>query len=154
MTGLHEFNGPENEANVVMTVNPKQDNSIVNLVNFDISDAVKFLNENEVPFEIEGPKKNAIVVSQSLVNDEKGKKVMKLVTGSGSTDNKSAKDNNAKMPDLKGMSLRKCIKVMSSLGMDFKVNGCGKVSNQVPEAGALLGKNQTVIINCDSPDKF
>lgn len=154
ITGLHEFNGPENEANVVMTVNPKQDNSSVNLVNFDISDAVKFLNDNEIPFEIEGPKKNAVVISQSIASDDKGKKIMKLVTAGGNSDNRSAKDNNVKMPDLKGMSLRKCIKMMSSLGMDFKVNGSGKVSNQQPEAGAVLGKNQTVIINCDSPDKF
>ncbi len=154
ITGLHEFNGPENEANVVMTVNPKQDNNSVNLANFDISDAVKFLNDNEIPFEIEGPKKNAVVVSQSIASDDKGKKIMKLVTAGGNSDNRSAKDNNVKMPDLKGMSLRKCIKMMSSLGMDFKVNGSGKVSNQQPEAGAVLGKNQTVIINCDSPDKF
>ncbi len=154
LTGLHEFNAQENEANIVMTVNPTQDNSSLNLLNFDISDAVKFLNENELPFEVEGPRKNAIVVSQEMATDDNGRKVMKLVTAGGNNDNKSIKESGIKMPDLKGMSLRKCIKIISSLGLDFKVNGCGKVSIQVPEAGVTLGKNQTVIINCDSPDKF
>ncbi|MEO8513200.1 MAG: penicillin-binding transpeptidase domain-containing protein [Ignavibacteria bacterium] len=154
LTGLHEYNSQENEANIVMTVNPTQDNSSLNLLNFDISDAVKFLNENELPYEVEGPRKNAIVVSQEMVTGEKGGKVIKLVTAGGGSDNKSLKESGMKMPDLKGMSLRKCIKVISSMGLDFKVNGCGKVSMQVPEAGVILGKNQTVIINCDSPDKF
>jgi membrane peptidoglycan carboxypeptidase len=154
LTGLHEYNSQENEANVITTINPVQDNSSLNLLNFDISDAVKFLNENELPFEVEGPRKNAIVISQEMVNDDKGKKVMKLVTAGGNQDNRSIKENSLKMPDLKGMSLRKCIKVMSSLGLDFKVNGCGKVTTQAPEAGSLLGKDQNIIINCDSPDKF
>lgn len=154
LTGLYEYNAPENEANIVMTVNPKMDNNSLNLLNFDISDAVKFLNENELPFEIEGPKKNAIVISHEMENDDKGMKVIRLVTAGGSSDNKSIKESGIKMPDLKGLSLRKCIKMMSSLGLDYKVNGCGKVSAQIPEAGSTLSKNQTVIINCDLPDKF
>ncbi len=114
---------------------------------------MKFLNENELPFEVEGPRKNAIVISQESVTDEKGAKKIRLVTAGANTD-KFSKENGLKMPDLRGMSVRKCIKIMSTLGVDYKVNGSGKVSVQVPEAGTQLVKNQTVIINCDSPDKF
>ncbi|MBN8584942.1 MAG: transpeptidase family protein [Ignavibacteria bacterium] len=152
LTGLHEFSAPEYNADVVLTSDNKVDKTPLNLVNFDISDAVKFLNENEMPFEVEGPRKNAIVISQESITDEKGIKKIKLVTA-GAND-KYTKDNSIKMPDLHGMSVRKCIKIMSTLGVDYKVNGSGKVTVQVPEAGTQLAKNQTVIINCDSPEKF
>ncbi|HRJ85190.1 MAG: PASTA domain-containing protein [Ignavibacteria bacterium] len=153
LTGLHEFSAPEYNADVVLTSDSKVEKTPLNLVNFDISDAVKFLNENELPFEVEGPRKNAIVISQESVTDEKGAKKIRLVTAGANTD-KFSKENGLKMPDLRGMSVRKCIKIMSTLGVDYKVNGSGKVSVQVPEAGTQLVKNQTVIINCDSPDKF
>ena len=152
LTGLHEFTAPEYNADVVLTSDNKVDKTPLNLVNFDISDAVKFLNENEMPFEVEGPRKNAIVISQASITDEKGIKKIKLVTA-GAND-KYIKENSIKMPDLHGMSVRKCIKIMSTLGVDYKVNGSGKVTVQVPEAGTQLAKNQTVIINCDSPEKF
>jgi hypothetical protein len=54
------------------------------------------------------------------------------------------------MPDIKGLSLRKCLKMVSSLGVEYKINGCGKVIHQKPEAGQLIGKNQIVIINCEN----
>lgn len=154
LTGLHEFSAPENNADIVLTSNNKVDNTSLNLVNFDISDAVKFLNENEIPFEVEGARKNAIVVSQEQFTDEKGNRKIKLITAGANHDNNIDKENFVKMPDLRGMSVRKCIKVMSTLGIDYKVNGCGKVITQVPEAGTQLAKNQRVIINCDSPGKF
>ncbi len=154
LTGLHEFSAPENNADMVLTSNLKQENSSLNLVNFDIGDAVKFLNDNELPFEVEGPGKNAIVISQATITDEKGNKKLKLVSAGSTQDNKLLKENGLKMPDLKGMSIRKCIKIMSALGIEYKLNGCGKVTAQVPEAGSQIGKNQQVIINCDSPDKF
>lgn len=154
LTGLHEFSAPENNADIVLTSNNKVDNTSLNLVNFDISDAVKFLNENEIPFEVEGARKNAIVVSQEQFTDEKGNRKIKLVTAGANQDDKLNKDSHVKMPDLQGMSVRKCIKVMSTLGIDYRVNGCGKVTTQVPEAGTQLAKNQQVIINCDPPGKF
>jgi len=153
LTGLHEYSAPEYNADVVLTSDSKVEKTPLNLVNFDISDAIKILNENELPFEVEGPRKNAIVVSQESITDEKGAKKIKLVTA-GANNDKFTKENGLKMPDLRGMSVRKCIKIMSTLGVDYKVNGSGKVTVQVPEAGTQLAKNQTVIINCDSPDKF
>lgn len=154
LTGLHEFSAPENNADIVLTSNNNADNTSLNLVNFDISDAIRFLNENEIPFEVDGARKNAIVVSQEQFTDEKGNRKIKLVTAGANQDDKLHKDNSVKMPDLRGMSVRKCIKVMSTLGIDYKVNGCGKVTAQVPEAGTQLAKNQQVIINCDPPGKF
>ena len=153
-TGLHEFSAPENNADLVYTTERKQNESPLNLVNFDISDAVKFLNDNEIPFEVQGPRKNSIVISQEQVKDEKGSIKIKLITSGNEDGLKQVKDGSIKMPDLKGLSLRKCIKVISALGIDYKVNGTGKVTAQVPEAGSQLQKGSQVIINCDSPAVF
>jgi cell division protein FtsI/penicillin-binding protein 2 len=152
LTGLHEYNASENEANIVQTSNVEQlqIGSELNLVNFDISDAVKFLDANEIPYEIEGARKNAVVVTHSYFNDERGMKKMRLITAAASGDNKSLKESGLKMPDIKGLSLRKCLKMVSSLGVEYKINGCGKVIHQKPEAGQLIGKNQIVIINCEN----
>lgn len=58
------------------------------------------------------------------------------------------------MPDLKGMSVRKCIKVISAMGLNYKMNGNGKVVTQIPEPGTTITGNQQIIINCDLPAKF
>ena len=155
LTGLHEFSAPENEAAIVMTGNELQEENSennLNLVNFDISDAVKFLAENEIPYVIEGSKKDAVVVSQSFITDENGIKKIKLVASPGPVENKSIKETGVKMPDLKRLSLRKCIKVVSSLGIEYNVTGFGRVTGQVPEPGALLNKNSVIIISCDNSD--
>lgn len=156
LTGLHEYSQPDFMAsNVVLAGNihqieviDSQDN--LNLIDFDISDAVKLLNEKEIPYEIEGIKKNAVVINQNFFTDEKGTKKIRLVTAGSSIENKSQKESGIKMPDLRGMSLRRCIKIISSLGIDYKINGCGKVTSQVPEAGALISKNQLIVISCSN----
>ncbi len=155
LTGLHEYSQPENSANFVMTSATlnTDDKGSLNLVNFDISDAIKFLDENQIPYEVSGSRKNAVVISQEQVSGDKGEKILKLVT-SQSLNHVSTKDNTAKMPDLRGLSLRKCLKVLSGLGVDYKLSGSGKVFSQSPDAGTLLGKNQTIVINCESPSKF
>ncbi len=156
LTGLHEYSAPENEANYVLAgsnlQNDLSDPNNINLVNFDISDAVKFLKENEIPYEIEGIKKNVLVSRQQFITDENGNNILRLTTVLGVNENELQNNNSSKMPDLKGMSLRKCIYTLSALGFDFKVTGSGKVSEQVPSAGETLSKNQTVIINCDNPE--
>jgi beta-lactam-binding protein with PASTA domain len=52
------------------------------------------------------------------------------------------------MPEVKGMSLRKCVKILSSMGIEYKINGSGKVTSQSPEAGAKLTQNKQVEIKC------
>jgi cell division protein FtsI/penicillin-binding protein 2 len=157
LTGLHEYSQPENTANLVMTsgnLNTGNNEGSINLVNFDISDAMKFLDENQVPYEVSGSRKNALVTSQEITTGEKGEKVLRLVTSATFNSDGKQKDNSTKMPDLKGLSLRKCLKILSGLGVDYKLNGSGKVLAQSPEAGTILSKNQMIVINCDSPDKF
>jgi cell division protein FtsI/penicillin-binding protein 2 len=156
LTGLHEYSEPEyNAGSVIMANNTQleQSNSIydINLINFDVADAVRMLRENGVESIVEGPKKNAVVIEQKAF-DEKGVKKIKLVTSSSFNTNKPVKESGNKMPDLSGMSLRKCIKILSSLGIDYKVSGYGKVTRQSPDAGTIISKNQVVIINCGEPD--
>ena len=75
--------------------------------------------------------------------------IMKLVT-KGRENIPANNENELKIPDISGMSLRSCIKVLSSLGVEFKINGCGKVISQSPEPGSIAGKNQIITVNCDS----
>lgn len=156
LTGLHEFSSPDNNANIVLAGNLQTENNSsdkVNLVNFDVADAVKFLKENQLGYEIEGLKKNAIVTEQNFFTDEKGEKKIKLITAAGQNENKPIRDSRMKMPELKGLSMRKCIKLISSFGVEYKINGCGKVTGQNPEAGSVINKNQVVAISCENPDQ-
>jgi membrane peptidoglycan carboxypeptidase len=156
---LIDYSYPENymtNNSDVMQVNNKQedDNSYnaqsLNLTDFDIIDAVRFLKENNIEFEIEGPKKNAIVIDQKVTRGNKAGTIEKvLLFTKNNTESKPIKDN-IKMPDVKGLSIRKCVKLVSSLGYEYKINGSGKVISQLPEAGAVLVKNQQIVINCES----
>ncbi len=156
---LIDYSYPENymtNNSDVMQINSKQedDNSYneqsLNLTDFDIIDAVRFLKENNIEFEIEGPKKNAIVVDQKVTRGNKAGTIEKvLLFTKNNTESKPVKDN-IKMPDVKGLSIRKCIKQVSSLGYEYKINGSGKVISQLPEAGTVLVKNQQIVINCES----
>jgi len=152
LTGLHEYSEPEHEASIILAGNnPQQyENSIdkLNLQNFDISDAVRFLNENQIAYEIEGPKKNAIVLSHNYFNNENDDRVLKLLTAEIKDGLLTQPHNNYKMPELRGMSLRKCIKKMSSLGIEYKISGSGKVIQQSPEPGTIISQNQTAVITC------
>ncbi len=156
---LIDYSYPENymtENSDVMNVSNNQesddsyDEQSLNLTDFDITDAVRFLKENNIEFEIEGPKKNAVVVDQRVTRGNKAGTIEKvLLITKNNTESKSVKDN-IKMPDIKGLSLRKCVKLVSSLGFDYKINGSGKVISQIPEAGSDLIKNQQIVINCES----
>ena len=119
----------------------------LNLVNFDINDAAKMLVERSINFDVEGPAKNSVVVDQKYVNDEDGNRIMKLIT-KGKNEIPSDNQQGLKMPDLKGMSLRGCIKALSSLGIEYKITGSGKVTAQVPEPGSAINKNQQVSVIC------
>src|SRR4030095_12125968 len=76
LTGLHEYSQPDYMAsNIVLASNPGLNEIIdphdnLNLINFDISDAVKMLKDKDIPYEIEGAKKNALVIDQSSFTDE------------------------------------------------------------------------------------
>jgi hypothetical protein len=116
-------------------------------VNFDILDAAKMLNERGIDFEVEGALKNSIVIDQKYITDENGKNIIKLIT-KGKDENITVKEQSMKMPDVRGMSLRSCIKVISSLGIDYKLSGSGKVVSQSIAPGESIGKNQIITINC------
>jgi cell division protein FtsI/penicillin-binding protein 2 len=157
LTGLHEYSAPDYMAsNIVLAGNVQQNhtpeqpvgNDVLNFVNFDVSDAVKILKEKEIGFVIEGPVKNAIVTGEESFTDEKGVKKIRLFTSGGSLPVKSVKENPAVMPYLKSLSVRKCINVLSSLGVNYKIEGSGRVLRQNPEAGAVINKDQTVIVTC------
>ena len=157
LTGLHEYSHPElngganiSLANYNQQVEDSKTADELNLINFEIGDAVKLLKEKGIDYDIEGPKKNAYVVDQQVTDVSEKSKKIKLVTLNQKETGKSVKENDMIMPDTKGLSMRKCIKVLSSMGIEYKISGSGKVVSQKPDPGSILTKNQSIIINCDS----
>jgi cell division protein FtsI/penicillin-binding protein 2 len=157
VTGLTDIVQPEIDAlndDVKSVNNTSQDGKNkfeINLKGIEISDAIRLLKENNINYEIEGPKKNSVVADQDIVySDDNSKNRIKLVTKSineqGSVPLKH--DTPLIMPEVKGMSLRKCVKILSSMGIEYKINGSGKVTSQSPEAGAKLTQNKQVEIKC------
>jgi cell division protein FtsI/penicillin-binding protein 2 len=153
-----DYTEPENMDNTFTEVNytgndNTQENTgsvdYINLTGFEIGDAVKLLKENNIGFEITGPKKNSVVTDQKINVDENGDMIKKVILFTGSS-SKGTKESQTIMPDLVGLSIRKSIKLISSLGVDFKVHGCGKVIDTSPQSGSVLNRNQPVIINCNN----
>jgi membrane peptidoglycan carboxypeptidase len=123
----------------------------INLKGIEISDAIRLLKENNINCEIAGPKQNSIVVDQEIIySDDITKNKIKLVTKSSNEQGniQLKHDSPLIMPEVKGMSIRKCVKILSSLGIEYKINGSGRVIQQSPEAGAKLSQNKQVEIKC------
>lgn len=151
LSGLHEYSSPDfNSSNAVLTSFDSgnlQSGDKLNLVNFDILDAVKILNERGIDFEVDGALKNSIVIDQKYVVNEDGRNIVKLITR-GKNENLSMKEQTVKMPALCGMSLRACIKTLSTLGIEYKIIGSGKVINQSLAPGETIGSNRQITVSC------
>ncbi len=57
-----------------------------------------------------------------------------------------------RMPDFRGASVRNATSFLLSAGIPFHVVGSGKIVGQSPKAGQPVGRNVTVIINCENKD--
>jgi len=56
-------------------------------------------------------------------------------------------NNQVKMPDVRGFSMRKAMTTLRSSGIKFKIEGSGKVAWQSPRPGAILNNGKTCLIN-------
>lgn len=54
--------------------------------------------------------------------------------------------NGTKIPNVKGMQVMDAIALLENLGLNVQVNGVGKVKNQSLNAGEIIQKNQTIIL--------
>jgi membrane peptidoglycan carboxypeptidase len=118
----------------------------LNFKNFEIEDARKILNERNINFEIDGPKNNSIVSSQQIIEEDSGVKFMLKTIQENSTQEKNELN---KIPELRGMSMRNCVKALSLLGIDYKITGSGKVVSQNISAGTVLQKNISLQVICE-----
>jgi cell division protein FtsI/penicillin-binding protein 2 len=161
ITGTLDYSHPsleeEGAGNIKLANNTGDNNSeknnSINLIGLDINDAVKLLKEKNIDYEVEGYRKNATVIDQKEIAEDAGYNYnikITLVTRSNTAVNKGVNDKeNIVMPDFKGLGLRKCVKIISDLGLDFIINGNGKVISQKPEAGASLQKVKQIVLNCE-----
>jgi cell division protein FtsI (penicillin-binding protein 3) len=109
----------------------------INLKGIEISDAIRLLKENNINCEIAGPKQNSIVVDQEIIySDDITKNKIKLVTKS------SNEQGNIQLKHDSPLI------IISSLGIEYKKTGSGRVIQQSPEAGAKLSQNKQVEIKC------
>jgi cell division protein FtsI/penicillin-binding protein 2 len=134
-------------------INSPKDWNSLNLEGLRVEDAAAFLLENKIDFEIDGDSKNAVVTGHKCTGEEEGNFKIILYTKEQNEGEKppyEVLDHKAelKMPDLTGLSLRKCIKRLSSLGVEYKINGTGRVITQKPEAGSVLRVNSVIVVNC------
>jgi len=151
VNGLFE----ENQPRVLFASNENDEHNIIenetsvkelNLINFDIDDARKILNERNISFEIDGSKNNSIVTSQQIIEEDSGVKFMLKTIQENSSQEKSELN---KIPELRGMSMRNCVKALSLLGVDYKITGSGKVVSQNISAGTVLQKNISLQVICE-----
>tara|TARA_Y100000590_G_scaffold469467_1_gene657211 strand:- start:1229 stop:3226 length:1998 start_codon:yes stop_codon:yes gene_type:complete len=56
-------------------------------------------------------------------------------------------NNQVKMPDVRGFSMRKAMTTLRSSGIKFKIEGSGKVAWQSPRPGTILTNGKTCLIN-------
>ncbi len=56
------------------------------------------------------------------------------------------------MPDLKNLSLRDAITVLSKLGIKYRINGSGSVDSQSIQPGEKIHKGLSCIIDCKEPE--
>jgi len=55
----------------------------------------------------------------------------------------------SRMPDFHGSSVRKATSFLLSAGIQFHVNGSGKIVSQSPDPGSPINKKSSVVINCE-----
>jgi cell division protein FtsI (penicillin-binding protein 3) len=57
---------------------------------------------------------------------------------------------SSKMPDFRGVSVRKATSFLLAAGIKFHVTGSGKVLDQSPNPGSPIDSKSVVVINCDA----
>ena len=146
---FHEYPEPESVTEAVYAsdnhINTDYITEYINLINSDLEDAVNILEEKNIRYEISGEKENSYVSGQKVIKGSDGKTRIILLT-----EKIKNHHGSVKLPDLKGMSIRKCIKILSSMDIKFEITGSGKVTEQFPSAGAEVTQNQTVLIKCSN----
>ena len=60
--------------------------------------------------------------------------------------------NSRTMPNLKNLSLRDAIIVLSKLGIKYRINGSGNVDSQSIQPGEKIQKNLSCILECKEPE--
>jgi cell division protein FtsI/penicillin-binding protein 2 len=132
--------------------------SIPNLKDMRLNDAVEILNEKNISYEISNydnstDKKGVIVsvINQEPLPGEKldnGKKV-KLYVKNSNIDN----DNYKIVPDVRKMSLRKSINKLVSDGFTVDINGSGDVVDIYPKPGTKINAKSKIILFCKNENK-
>ncbi len=52
------------------------------------------------------------------------------------------------MPDLNGLTMKEALEILSGLGIKYKINGSGIVTNQSIEPGIKINQNSSCVIKC------
>ncbi len=142
--------------NIAMDVTNQQlqnhyyNESDLKLDDINLEDAAYILTEKKIDFEVNGPLKNAVIKSCKMVPDDDGsvEKVILETADKNQIMTRNVKGSYIIVPELKGMSVRNSISMMSALGLEFIISGNGIVTGQKPQPGEQILRNQKVFIYC------
>jgi len=109
-----------------------------------IRETKELLKKFDLKLKISG--KGDIIIRQEPVPGTVIKKNSSLYLTLG---NELEKPDFVKVPDIKGLSIREAINVLSLNRLNFKIEGYGKIQSQIPEASEKVKPNSTVKLICN-----
>jgi len=101
----------------------------------------------------EAPAGNGTVVGESRDTAAAVSEPVCLELTNENAGKKSGKSIIVKVPDVRGLSLREAVKILSSRGLDFEIKGSGIVKNQSPAPGKEVKQGTTTYMNADNGEK-
>lgn len=137
--------------------NPENIISVPNLINMNISDVDEILKEKKIKFIVCDTSDNKenftqgykLIVDSQLpqpyekinLNNDITIKIKLKKTG-------ITKNSKLKIPDVRNLSLRKAITILSSSGFKIEIEGSGKVIDQLPKPDSYSERNDKIILYC------
>lgn len=104
------------------------------------------LRSERIPFLTTG--EGPLVVSQY---PEPGQKIakdtaLKIELGQAEPDSVAGREGYARIPELRGMSIRQATTLLMSRGFGIDINGSGTIASQFPRPGEILQQGRTVTV--------
>ncbi len=114
------------------------------LIGFETEKASKFLSDMRIDFSTNG--KGSVVLSQNPAPGKQMEPGQHLMLELGELKDESVSDDYARIPELRGLSMRQAASILKNLGLDIQMVGFGTIYNQFPESGELMRKGRTITV--------
>ncbi|MEX1063437.1 MAG: penicillin-binding transpeptidase domain-containing protein [Balneolaceae bacterium] len=106
--------------------------------------AVKLLSGLRIDFRTRG--EGGAILAQSPESGEEIEPGQQITLQLGEWDDESVSEEFARVPELRGLSMRQAAAILQQLGMEIEMIGSGTIYNQFPLSGELMRKGRTVTV--------